>query len=256
MRPFFRNIILNMLGGASSPSNGVHIINGHYITKEKVDKSVHKEIYESFILHLLSLGEIIPINCAIEKINSPTKILKPYFVLTYDDGFEECISIIEPILSKYSLRATFFINANYIESTLSYQKQFNKRILIDTKKPMNWEQIKYLHSKGHTIGSHTLDHHNMKTLSLPDIVYQIEKNKEILINHLVYDCNHFAWPYGQILDFSEEALIIALKYHKYIFSGANYKYYYSFNNRVYNRRHLEANWNKNHIKYFLKAKKR
>ena len=162
----------------------------------------------------------------------------------------------EPILDKYNLKATFFINANYIESGLDYQKKFNERIVIDTKKPMSWQQVKYLHSKGHTIGSHTLDHHNLSQLSTIEIESQIQKNNEILENKLNYDCDHFAWPYGQILDFSEEALQIVSKYHTYIYSGTNYKHYYSFDGRVYNRRHLEANWKKSHVNYFLKARKR
>lgn len=257
MRSFFRNKALSFLGVFSKPSNGIHIINGHYITKHRLKENLDREIYEEFILHLLSFGEIISINDALDKINSGiTKISKPYFVLTYDDGFEECFLIMEPVLAKYKLTATFFINANYIDSSLDYRKEFNKRIVIDTKKPMSWNQVKYLHSKGHIIGSHTLDHYNLNKLSLTDLEYQIEKNKEILVNKLNYNCDHFAWPYGQISDFPEEALTITSKYHKYIYSGTNYKLYYSFNSRVYNRRHLEANWKKNHVKYFLSTKKR
>ncbi|MFC4633315.1 polysaccharide deacetylase family protein [Dokdonia ponticola] len=256
MRSFIRNVYITLAGTISKPSNEVHLINGHYVTKHVVDKSLHKAIYEEFILYLLSIGDIIPISDALDKINKKhTKNSKPYFVLTYDDGFEECFDIMGPILDKHNIKAAFFINANYIESNQDYQNNFNKRIRIETKRPMSWEQITYLHSKGHTIGSHTLDHHNLNKLSLEDIELQIKKNKEILVSKLNYNCDHFAWPYGRISDFSEEALEITSKYHKYIYSGTNYKFYHSFNNRVYNRRHLEADWKKSYIKYFLSAKK-
>ena len=174
-----------------------------------------------------------------------------HFAFTFDDGFEECYTIIAPLLEKYNCRGTFFINANYIESNLEYQDDFNKRIAISSKKPMSWNQVIDLHKRGHIIGSHGLDHYNFRELEPNEIENQIKKNKQILEDKLNYKCDYFAWTYGKRQHFSIKALEITEKYHKYIFSGTNYKNYFSYNGRVLNRRHHEANWPKSHIKYFL-----
>ena len=121
---------------------------------------------------------------------------------------------------------------------------------------MSWNQVIDLHKRGHLIGSHNLDHTNFAELSLEEIEFQLKRNKEILEEKLDYKCEYFAWTYGQLHHFSTEALEVTEKYHKYIFSGTNYKNYFSHNGRVLNRRHQEANWPKSHIKYFLSFHKK
>ncbi|MDO9153333.1 MAG: polysaccharide deacetylase family protein [Paludibacter sp.] len=170
---------------------------------------------------------------------------------TFDDGFEECYTTIAPLLEKYNCNAAFFINANYIGSDENYQQSFNTRINTFTKKPMSWEQVIDLHRRGHVIGAHTLDHVNMAELTEKELVFQLAENKKILESKINYNCEYFAWTYGKLQHFPEEALLQTLKYHRYIFSGTNYKHYFSLNGRVINRRHIEAFWPKAQIKYFL-----
>ena len=175
---------------------------------------------------------------------------------TFDDGFEECYTTIAPLLEKYNCNAAFFISANYIESDSAYQEEFHKRINTYTKKPMTWEQIKDLHQRGHVIGAHTLDHLNMAELSAEEVDFQLKMNKQILENKINYNCDYFAWTYGQLHHFPETALKISQNYHKLIFSGTNYKHYFSYNGLVINRRHIEAFWPKSHVKYFLSVDKK
>ena len=175
---------------------------------------------------------------------------------TFDDGFEECYTVIAPLLEKYGARGAFFINANYIESTDEYRKDFNQRIVTYTKNPMTWEQVKDLHQRGHLIGSHNLDHSNFAVLTAKEIECQLSENKKVLEDKLKYSCDYFAWTYGQLQHFSKSALESTQKYHKYIYSGTDYKNYFSYNGRVFNRRHQESFWPKNHISYFLSVNKK
>ena len=100
-----------------------------------------------------------------------------------------------------------------------------------------------------------MDHSNFAELNLDEIDFQLKRNKEILEEKLSYNCEYFAWTYGQLEHMPIEALKLTENYHKYIFSGTNYKQYFSFDGRVLNRRHQEASWPKSHIKYFLSAEK-
>lgn len=257
MRTLFRKLFLQLFGSLAKPKPGIHIINGHFVAPN-VPSLLDKNIYESFILYLLDMGcTLIPFNEATEQIYKKKILRKKCMVaFSYDDGFEECYTTIAPLLEKYNCNAAFFINANYIESNEIYQTNFRQRINTFTKKPMTWEQVKELHQRGHIIGSHTLDHVNMAELNIKEMDFQLKENKYLLEKKLNYNCDYFAWPYGQLHHFPKTALEQTQKYHKYIFSATNYQHYFSLNEQVINRRHIEAFWPKSHIKYFLSVQKK
>jgi peptidoglycan/xylan/chitin deacetylase (PgdA/CDA1 family) len=256
MRSHLRSIFLHIVGTLKPAQRGVHIINSHYVTPEKVNEEYNYRTFEAYLKYLNTFATFVNLKEATSNIlqnNLPKK--KVLVTFTFDDGFEECYTVIAPLLEKYNCRGAFFINANYIDSDSEYQEEYNKRVAITTKKPMSWSQVKDLHDRGHLIGSHNLDHYNFAKLNNEEIVSQLKENKQILEEKLNYKCEYFAWTYGQFQHFPAEALELTEKYHKYIFSGTNYKKYFSYSGRVLNRRHQEANWPKSHVKYFLSFQK-
>lgn len=257
MRSSLRTVFLNIAGSLKRARPSIHIVNSHYITADEVNEAVNYKTFEGYLKYLNTFADFINLEQATYKILKNSLPKKEVLItFTFDDGFEECYTIIAPLLEKYNCRGAFFINANYIDADIKYQDEFNKRVAITTKKPMSWSQVIDLHNRGHLIGSHNLDHSNFAILSKEEIVSQLKKNKEILEAKLNYTCDYFAWTYGQLQHFPLEALELTVKYHKYIFSGTNYKDYFSYDGRVLNRRHQEANWPKSHIKYFLSFKKK
>src|SRR5690554_445825 len=161
MRAFLRNIYLQFMGNASRPKSGIHILNSHFVTPHLLDLSRDAQIFDDFLFYLRSFSTFITLEEATNIITSnsiPTN--KVLVAFTFDDGFEECHSVIAPLLEKYNTRGAFFINANYIESSIEYQKSYHTRVNSKTKLPMTWKQVKQLHSNGHIIGSHNLDHVN------------------------------------------------------------------------------------------------
>lgn len=234
----------------------MHIINAHYVTSQDKELPRDKKVMEEFLMHLSETCQLEPLDSCVDIIvskNIPQD--KTIVAFTFDDGYEECHSIIAPLLEKYNCRGAFFINANYIESEESYRSGFNEKTKTYTKAPMSWEQVIDLHNRGHIIGSHTLDHVNMVAVSEQELEYQLKENKAIIESKLGAPCEYFAWPFGQMQHFSDDVLQITKKYHKYIFSGTNYKSYYSFDGQVFNRRHMEPFWSKTHINYFLSTAK-
>ncbi len=256
MRNAIRNIYLEMFGFFKNPKQGIHIMNAHYITANPINRN-DAVLFESFLKHLEKKSKLITIQEAAQLVttkNIPCD--ESLLAFTFDDGYQECYDTIAPILEKHKCNAGFFINANYIESSEEYQKKYHKRVNLFTKKPMNWKQIEELHQRGHVIGSHTLDHYNMATINNEELVFQIEENKKILENRLNYTCDYFAWTYGQMQHFPKNAMKITKQFHPFIFSGTNYKNYFSMNGNVINRRHIEPFWPKNHIDYFLSVNKK
>jgi peptidoglycan/xylan/chitin deacetylase (PgdA/CDA1 family) len=194
----------------------------------------------------------VRIEIAVEQVNRRTTTSDCLVSLTYDDGFEECHSVIAPALEEFKTNAAFFVNANFLNGDLEYRENFiNNIVMTPGKSPMTWTHIKELHDHGHVIGSHTLDHVNMNTEADEFIERQLRENKRQIEKCTDHPCEYFAYPFGQLKHINNETLKMAEKHHKYIFSSTNYQNYYSYNGRVINRRHIESEWPLSHIKYFL-----
>ena len=104
-------------------------------------------------------------------------------MLTFDDGDLDQYETAVPILDKHGFKGAFFI------MTVAIGRH--------GKQPyMDKDQIKDLSDRGHAIGAHTWDHHNVKKYQGNDWKIQVEEPKaklEAIIGKPVTD---FAYPFG------------------------------------------------------------
>ncbi len=235
------------------PKPGIHILNGHFLS---LNDKAESTIFKNLLFKLLSKEvKLIDFENAIERIEKNDIPKHECLVaFTFDDGFEECYTKIKPVLDEHNIKAGFFINPNFINGDKSYQENFKNNIVYTYKSPMSWDQVKDLLKEGHIIGSHTMDHHNMNSNDKDFLDYQISESKLYLEEKLSYNCDYFAFPFGTLKHISQKGIDLAKQNYKYIFSQSNYKNYYSFGNKVINRRHFECDWPYKHVLYFLKSK--
>ncbi len=252
MKSLLRNIYLRIIGSFKTFKPGIHIINSHFAAT----KNPSFEMYCEFLEFLQTHGDLVKIEEAVEQIKRKITTNDCIVSLTYDDGFEECHSIIAPALEEFKTNAVFFINGGFINGDEKYRENFTETVVkVPGKLPMSWPEIADLHDRGHIIGSHTLDHVNMNSTNYKLINLQLINNKKLIEDCTKCPCEFFAYPFGQFKHINHETLSLAEQYHKYIFSGTDYKNYYSFNGRVINRRHIEGDWPRSHVKYFLSTTK-
>jgi len=251
IRSLIRKSILDILGTFSKPAPGIHILNGHRIQQE-----TEPETFRKILSELKKQVEFVRIEEAIQAIESHESPNKPYVAFTFDDGFMECYNIFAPILEEFGTNALFFINPNYVEGDEQYIRHFNEHIVMTPdKQPMRWEHLKELADRGHIIGAHTMDHYMINTDDENTLKYQIEECKKIIAEHLGKECECFAFPYGKLSHANLLSINIACQTYKHVFSQSDYKHYFSFDNRVINRRHFEPFWPYKHISYFLSCNK-
>lgn len=252
-RQFLRYCFLSSIGSFSKPSNGIHILNGHVV--HRIAPS--RELFEDFMLKLSSKVHFINIEDAVRMIINKEEPNEPLVAFTFDDGFEECATIIAPVLNKYGIHGMFFVNPGYIEGDESYISNFDNHVVLTPgKRPMRWNQVEQLHKEGHIIGAHTIDHYMINSDDEKELFHQIVVCKKILEDHLHYQCDYFAYPFGRLDHANTKSVDIACKNYKYVFSQSDYKHYYSYGGKVINRRHFEPFWPISHVVYFLSKKKK
>jgi peptidoglycan/xylan/chitin deacetylase (PgdA/CDA1 family) len=243
---------VDIMGRFTPPQYGVHIFNGHYLD---VSNETDPAIFYETLNQLSKQVDFISIQEGSELVKTHQIPKNQKLVcFTFDDGYEECFTKLKPVLDAFGIKAAFFICPDYVEAPPQYISDFLKnRVFLDSfKQSMTWEQIKTLHTEGHLIGSHTLNHINCKTAEPELLNYELRQSKAIIESKLNAPCEHFAYTYGKIEHFSEAALACAEQYYSYIYSQAGHNNYFSYEGRVLNRRHFEGTWAAHHLTYFMK----
>lgn len=247
-----RDIILRILGMNALPSNGIHILNAHMSHKTQPDI----KYMERTMMRLSKKVRFIKIEDAIRMIEQHVEVDEPLCAFTFDDGFEECYDYIAPVLEKYNINAIFFVNPHFVEGNDAYIERFTNNIVkTPGKRPMRWSQLQDLQRRGFIIGAHTMDHYLTASDNEEEVKYQIQECRRVIEEKLHCSCEHFAWPYGRIEHTTKYAVDIACQTYKYVFSQSDYKHYFSFGEKVINRRHFEPFWPVTHIKYFISCKR-
>src|SRR5688572_9966658 len=100
-------------------------------------------------------------------------------IITFDDGMLSQYTYAKTILDKYNFKATFYIICNS----------------VDKENRMNWNNIQTLEKEGHEIGSHSMNHKRLSTLSEEEIRYEIIESKRCL-QEKGFNVTSFSFPYN------------------------------------------------------------
>ncbi len=106
---------------------------------------------------------------------------KACWLLTFDDGNISDYDIVFPLLLEKSIRATFFLIVDK----------------IDTSGYLDRAQIREMHSHGMCVGSHSGSHRRMTTLSRQEVVREFSESKQKLEDILSAPVEAFSYPFGE-----------------------------------------------------------
>ena len=257
MRSVLRKILLDIISVGARPSPYIHILNGHFIGE--VDNDFSEQNFDLFIQKLMSCCHLISLDEAVSMITNKAIVDYPKLALTFDDGFLECYTKMIPVLEKYKVKATFFINPMSVDNqNENFTNSFiNNNLKVElSKKFMTWDMVREIQCLGHIIGSHTNSHANLKGLSSSQLELELLGAKKRIEKVIGVSCDFFAFPFGNNNYFDQKAIIEVNKVYKYAFTSGLYsKYFYNRNKQILSRRHFECNWPFNHIKYFTSRKR-
>jgi peptidoglycan/xylan/chitin deacetylase (PgdA/CDA1 family) len=102
--------------------------------------------------------------------------------LTFDDAYENQWRYAVPLLRSHHMNATFYV------------------ITADSDVPyrccMSWAQLRTLQGQGDDIGSHTVDHPNLTTLTTARVTREVCGSRRDMMKNGIADPESFAYPYG------------------------------------------------------------
>lgn len=122
-------------------------------------------------------------------------------VLTFDDGYKDFLENAYPVLRQHGLRATVFVPTAHVDGWNTWDVEAG----FSTPKPLlSAAQIRGLHATGLVdFGSHTRRHVRMAAVDRRVARREAEDSKQDLEKILGDRVTAFAYPYGQLADFSE-----------------------------------------------------
>ena len=150
-------------------------------------------------------------------------------ILTFDDGFYSNSIVEKKILSKFKIKAAFFIPYNFIK--LKRKSDVLKFIKTKLKIPnykddspkrinMNLNDLINLKKNQHVIGFHTKNHIELsKCRSIKKMKDEILGFTETGFDKLINKSKFFSFPFGKLNDVDNRSYSLAKKKYKFIFLG-------------------------------------
>lgn len=177
-----RFIVLTFHGIRKNKSD-INITNDHFIDDYTIDYSKFEKIIE-----FLSNRKHCAIYEAMAYDNDEIRL-----ILTFDDGLRSDYEYVFPLLARYNIKATFFVNAN----------------TIDRDGYCTSSQLLEMHLAGMEIGSHGLNHIYLTNISKEKAISEILDSKKKLEDKLGIEINSFAPVGGHyrkwMIDIAQEA---------------------------------------------------
>lgn len=126
-------------------------------------------------------------------------------IITFDDGYLDVYTNAYPILKKYNIKANIYMISGWINGDVYMTTEMTKEM---AKSPLI------------EVGSHTVNHKALATLSEAEIEYELSTSKKSLEEMIGKDVEVIAYPTGS---YDSRVIKIAKKYYNYALSTVNGK---------------------------------
>ncbi|MCF5904058.1 MULTISPECIES: polysaccharide deacetylase family protein [Aeromonas] len=132
---------------------------------------------------------------------------KKYLMITADDGYQDNLTRMLPLLEKYGYKAVVYVVTGEGYNRWDVEHPTNPDTQVSL---MSGEQVKALAASGHVeIGGHTLTHPRLSKLTPEQQAREIQENKRQLEALLGHPLLSFAYPYGDVNESAKEQAIAA-----------------------------------------------
>jgi peptidoglycan/xylan/chitin deacetylase (PgdA/CDA1 family) len=182
----------------------IPILTYHRVIREKptrdVDPSRIAVSAQQFRSHLRLLRQMgysgIGLNTYAERLRHHQKIRPKTLAISFDDGYEDNLTVALPILKEFGFTATIFGVTGHVGGRNIWDGG-GMRLLSK-------EGWRLLRREGIDVGSHTVHHPHLPRLGIDQARQEIQESKEQLEDLLGESISTFAYPYGETNDAVEK----------------------------------------------------
>jgi peptidoglycan/xylan/chitin deacetylase (PgdA/CDA1 family) len=132
---------------------------------------------------------------AAEVVRSDGRLLH----VTFDDAYRSVEHAL-PALGRLGIPATVFVCTEYAESgsPLSIPELAEEAARLPTElATLDWPAVRELGSRGVEVGSHTVTHAHLPTVSDAELTRELQESKQRLETEVGSPCRFLAYPYGE-----------------------------------------------------------
>jgi len=144
----------------------------YYVTPEKFEEQIK-------LLHDWEYT-VIPVELLVKAIKDGADLPPRPIILTFDDGDISVYESAFPIMQKYGLTGVVYIVGNY----------------MNTEGYMSAEQIKELAAAGWEVGSHSMNHRDLRKIEPEAQRFEIVESRKVIEEATGVTVDTFAYPFG------------------------------------------------------------
>lgn len=122
-------------------------------------------------------------------------------VLTFDDGFANFYDEALPVLRQYGFTATVFLISGHMGGRNDWGPRPDGLGILPI---LSWRQAREVAGAGIEMGSHTQTHRDLRRCSASEAEHEMTLSRAEIEDHLGLEVQSFAYPYGEIDQFSRE----------------------------------------------------
>ena len=112
-------------------------------------------------------------------------------LITFDDGYRSNLEIAVPILRNHGFSATFFVVAALLDSTNVWDADEIQEPLLSV------DDVRRLDALGFEIGSHTMTHPHLSSLSPSELLWELTESKRRLEEITSQSVTALAYPWSE-----------------------------------------------------------
>jgi peptidoglycan/xylan/chitin deacetylase (PgdA/CDA1 family) len=119
--------------------------------------------------------------------------------VTFDDAFRNIAPFL-PELKRRQIPATVFACSGYAETGAALtlpELEADDGVDVEALATMAWDELRTIAREGVEIGSHTVSHPHLPTLSDVDLARELRASRERIEEKLELPCRFLAYPYGE-----------------------------------------------------------
>lgn len=161
---------------------------------------------ESFTSQLRYLRDngytVLPLSSLVRSLREGTDLPRKSAVITFDDG-SSCLSDRAlPILSEFRFPATVFM----VSGLIGRKNEWLHGAGFPDRRMLNAAELRSLNAGGVEVGSHTVSHPRLTTISPEQVQSELKTSKTQLEDAVGRPVVHFAYPFGNHNDAVRDAV--------------------------------------------------